>query len=93
VLGEERLRSGSTLPPVGRRRVTSGTCSTHCVLQSLTPSGSPAETSALSWVWRGRQKMALERWTNPKLSRRMCTCEYGLQLCRWKSAGVAKWPA
>jgi hypothetical protein len=27
----------------------------------------------------GRQKTALERWTNPKLSRRTCTCEYGLQ--------------
>jgi hypothetical protein len=27
----------------------------------------------------GRQRMALERWTNPKLSRRACTCEYGLQ--------------
>jgi hypothetical protein len=39
----------------------------------------------------GRQKMALERGTNPKLSRRTCTCEYGLQSCRGKSAGVAKW--
>jgi hypothetical protein len=27
----------------------------------------------------GRQKRVLERWTNPKLSRRACTCEYGLQ--------------
>ena len=40
----------------------------------------------------GRQKMLLERWTNPKLSRRACTCEYGLQSCRGKSAGVAKRP-
>jgi hypothetical protein len=40
----------------------------------------------------GRQRMVLERWTNPKLSRRACTCEYGLQSCRGKSAGVAKWP-
>ena len=36
--------------------------------------------------------MGLERWTKPKLSRRMCTCEYGLQSCREKSAGVAKRP-
>jgi hypothetical protein len=27
----------------------------------------------------GRQKMVLERWTNPKHSRRTCTCENGLQ--------------
>ena len=39
-----------------------------------------------------RQKMALERCTNPKLTRRTCRCEYGLQLCRGKSAGVAKRP-
>jgi hypothetical protein len=37
-----------------------------------------------------RQKMALERWTNPNLSRRTCTREYGLQSCRGKSAGHAK---
>jgi hypothetical protein len=36
----------------------------------------------------GRQKTVLERGTHPKLSRR--TCEYGLQSCRGKSAGVAK---
>ena len=36
--------------------------------------------------------MVLERWTNPKLSRRTCTCEYGLQSCSGKSAGVAKRP-
>jgi hypothetical protein len=29
----------------------------------------------------GRQKTPLERWTNPKHSRRTCTCEYGLQSC------------
>jgi hypothetical protein len=40
----------------------------------------------------GRQKMVLERWTNPKLSRRTCTCEYGLQSCRGKSVGAAKRP-
>jgi hypothetical protein len=40
----------------------------------------------------GRQKMALERWTTPKLSRRTCAYEYGLQSCRGKSAGVAKRP-
>ena len=40
----------------------------------------------------GTEKLALERGTNPKLSRRMCTCEYGLQSCRGKSAGVAKRP-
>jgi hypothetical protein len=36
--------------------------------------------------------MALERWTNPRLSRRTCTCEFGLQLWRGKSAGAAKRP-
>jgi hypothetical protein len=36
--------------------------------------------------------MAFERWTNPKLSRRTCTCEYGIQSWRWESAGVAKRP-
>jgi hypothetical protein len=40
----------------------------------------------------GRQKMALERWTKPTLSRRACTCEYGIQSCRGKSAGVVKRP-
>jgi hypothetical protein len=36
--------------------------------------------------------MALERWGNPKLALRACTCEYGLQSWRGKSAGVAKRP-
>jgi hypothetical protein len=36
----------------------------------------------------GRQKPALERWTNPKLSRR--ACRYGLRFWRGKLAGVAK---
>jgi hypothetical protein len=36
--------------------------------------------------------MILERWTNPELSRRTCTCEYGLPSCRGKLAGVAKRP-
>jgi hypothetical protein len=40
----------------------------------------------------GRQKLVLERGTKPKLSRRACTCEYGLQSCRGESAGVAKRP-
>jgi hypothetical protein len=40
----------------------------------------------------GRQKMALERGTNPKLSRRACSPRYGLQSCPRKSAGVAKRP-
>jgi hypothetical protein len=39
----------------------------------------------------GRQKMA-QRWTNHTLSRRSCTCEYGVPSCRRKSAGVAKRP-
>jgi hypothetical protein len=39
-----------------------------------------------------RQRMVLERWTNPKLSRRTCSPESGLQSCRGKSAGVAKRP-
>jgi hypothetical protein len=41
-------------------------------------------------VWRG--EMTHERWTNPKLQRRTCTCEYGLQPCRGKMVGVAKRP-
>jgi hypothetical protein len=40
----------------------------------------------------GRQKTALERWTNPKLSRRTCSPRYGLQSCRGRSAGVSKRP-
>ena len=40
----------------------------------------------------GRQKSVLEREMTPKVSRRTCTCEYGLQSCRGKSAGVAKRP-
>jgi hypothetical protein len=38
-----------------------------------------------------QQKMRLERSTNPKLTRRACTCEYGLQSCR-RNSGVAKRP-
>jgi hypothetical protein len=38
----------------------------------------------------GRQKMALERWTNPKLSRRACSPRYGVQHWRGKSADAAK---
>jgi hypothetical protein len=40
----------------------------------------------------GWQLLVLERRPNPKLSRRTCTCEYGLHSCRGKSAGVAKRP-
>jgi hypothetical protein len=40
----------------------------------------------------GTTEYALDRWTNPKLSRRTCTCEYGLQSWRGKSAGVVKRP-
>jgi hypothetical protein len=43
-------------------------------------------------VWHGRQKMVPERWTNPKLSRRTCSCEYGLRSWVGKSVGVAKRP-
>jgi hypothetical protein len=46
----------------------------------------------LGWGTRGDRKRPLQRWTNPKLSRRTCTCECGLQSCRGKSAGVAKRP-
>jgi hypothetical protein len=35
---------------------------------------------------------AHERWTNPKHSRRTCTCEYGLLSWGGESAGVAKQP-
>jgi hypothetical protein len=41
---------------------------------------------------RGDRKRVLERGTNPYLSRRACTCEYGLQSWRGESAGVAKRP-
>jgi hypothetical protein len=44
------------------------------------------------WFGMGRQKRVLERWTNPKVSRRTCTCEYVLQSHRGNSAGVAKRP-
>jgi hypothetical protein len=37
----------------------------------------------------GRQKMAPERWTDPKRSRRTCRLVYGLQSWRDESAGVA----
>ena len=43
-------------------------------------------------VWHGRQRMVLERWTRPNLSRRTCTCEYGLHATLVISAGVAKRP-
>ena len=43
-------------------------------------------------VWHGATEMALERWTNPRRSRRTCACEYGLQLSRGGSAGVTKRP-
>ena len=45
-----------------------------------------------------RQKSALERWTNPKLSRRTCSPGCGLQLCRrdfgraWRNGGVSSSP-
>jgi hypothetical protein len=41
---------------------------------------------------RGRQKMALERWTNAELSRRACSPLHALQSCRGESAGGAKRP-
>jgi hypothetical protein len=37
---------------------------------------------------KGRLKLALERWTNPKPSRRACSPRYGLPSCGEKSAGV-----
>jgi hypothetical protein len=37
----------------------------------------------------GRQRTVFERWTNPKRSRRECTCEYGLQSSRGKFPGIA----
>jgi hypothetical protein len=40
----------------------------------------------------GRQKRALQRWTNPKPQRRTRSPRYGLPSCRGKSAGVAKRP-
>ena len=42
-------------------------------------------------VWHGGG-INLERGTNPKLARRMCTREYALPSCRGNSAGVAKRP-
>jgi hypothetical protein len=44
------------------------------------------------YVGTGRQKTVFERWTTPKRSRHTCTCEYRLQSCRGKSAGVANAP-
>jgi hypothetical protein len=45
-------------------------------------------------VSTARQRMALERWTNPKPQRRTRTRSprYGVSPCRGKSAGVAKRP-
>jgi hypothetical protein len=37
---------------------------------------------------RGGRERLLERGANPKLSRRTCTCEYGLQSCRGNEAAV-----
>jgi serine/threonine protein kinase len=48
-----------------------------------------------AWVFRvgtARQKMALERWTNPKPQRRPRRPRYGVLSCRGGSAGVAKRP-
>jgi hypothetical protein len=39
-----------------------------------------------------RQKMALERWTNPKPQRSTRSPRYGVPSCRGESAGVAKRP-
>jgi hypothetical protein len=43
-------------------------------------------------VRRGRQKMVLERWTNPKPQRRTRSLRCEASSCRGKSAGVAKRP-
>jgi hypothetical protein len=40
----------------------------------------------------GRQRMVLERWTNPKPQRRTRSPRYGVPSCRGKPAGVAKRP-
>jgi hypothetical protein len=45
-----------------------------------------------SIVTSRRQKMALERGTNPKRPRRACSPRYWVPSCRGKSAGVAKRP-
>ena len=52
------------------------------------------DTDANRYLGQGlaRPKLALERWTNPKLSRCTCSPRHGLQSCRRKSAGVAKRP-
>jgi hypothetical protein len=39
-----------------------------------------------------RQRVALERWTNPKPQRRARSLRYGVPSCRGKSARVAKRP-
>jgi hypothetical protein len=71
-----------------------GTDAGHPPLASPYPVRPPAmhKVANRNGFGTGRQKMALGRWTNPKLSRRTCTCEYGLQSRRGKSAGVAKRP-
>jgi membrane-associated HD superfamily phosphohydrolase len=47
---------------------------------AYTAMGNKLRIVTLGWG-TGRQKMALQRWTNPKRSRRTCTCECGLQSC------------
>ena len=57
--------------------------------------GSPPQPDAQVTLVKGlagRQEMVLGRWTNLKLSRITCSCEYGPQSCGGKSAGVAKRP-
>jgi hypothetical protein len=45
-----------------------------------------------SVFWHGRQKMALERGTNPKLSRRACSPRYGLHSGQREIGGRRKRP-
>jgi hypothetical protein len=100
-LGRTRGRRTSTTASAARSSCTTFSQTTpwrFWKYWSATPVGDPptamekvANRNA-SWVGKGRQRMVLERWTNPKRSRRACTCEYGLQSCRGQSAGVAKRP-
>ena len=50
------------------------------------------ETVRIVTLGSARQKMGLERWTNPKPQRRTCSPQYGVPSCRGKPAGVAKRP-
>jgi hypothetical protein len=54
--------------------------------------GLPWAADCCPWGTTGRQRMGLERGTNPKLPRRACSPRYELRWCWRDWAGVAKRP-